>query len=206
LQMSIWEERRNWDQVLRLAQVISKIDWAADFWGVYGLYYDALVSAGRGEIAEGEKAAAKLDTYLKDKKFGANWAGLYWNIKGRLELGKGNPQGVADCFKRVTKTYELPFFEDQFNLANSYLMAGDLGKAVDILEHELGRYGTDRTDVPVKAVKAHYLLGLAYEQSGWNDKAIEQYREFLDIWKDADPDLKEPADARKRLKRLEGSR
>jgi hypothetical protein len=40
---------------------------------------------------------------------------------------------------------------------------------------------------------------LAYEQSGWNTKAIEQYEEFLDIWKDADPGIAEIEDARQRL-------
>jgi hypothetical protein len=46
------------------------------------------------------------------------------------------------------------------------------------------------------------MLGIAYEQSGWTGKAIEQYEEFLDIWKDADPGIAEVEDARERLARL----
>jgi hypothetical protein len=45
-------------------------------------------------------------------------------------------------------------------------------------------------------------LGLAYEKSGWNKKAIEKYEEFLDIWKNADPGIKEVQDAKERLKKL----
>ena len=52
-------------------------------------------------------------------------------------------------------------------------------------------------------VKLHYQLGRAYELSNWNERAAEQYRIFLDIWKDADPGIEEIADARERLKRLE---
>jgi cytochrome c-type biogenesis protein CcmH/NrfG len=56
--------------------------------------------------------------------------------------------------------------------------------------------------LPTLAVKAYYLLGLAYEKSGWNKKAIEKYEEFLDIWKNADPGIPEVQDAKERLKKL----
>ena len=39
---------------------------------------------------------------------------------------------------------------------------------------------------PIPAVKAHYWLGVAYEKQGQIDKAIKEYENFLDIWKDAD--------------------
>jgi len=47
------------------------------------------------------------------------------------------------------------------------------------------------------------MLGLAYERSGWRDRAVEQYEEFLDIWKAADPGIAEIEDARERLAGLE---
>ena len=43
---------------------------------------------------------------------------------------------------------------------------------------------------------------MAYEASGWHDKAAAQYTEFLDIWKHADPGIAEVDDAKERLARL----
>jgi tetratricopeptide (TPR) repeat protein len=90
----------------------------------------------------------------------------------------------------------------RFMLAKTYLESDRLGEAVAELEKALSRYDDIRLNVPIWTVKAHYLLGLAYERSGWNKEAIEKYEEFLEIWKDADPGIAEVEDARERLMRL----
>jgi hypothetical protein len=36
-------------------------------------------------------------------------------------------------------------------------------------------------------------------ESCWNDKAVQHYEIFLDIWKDAGPGIREIEDARRRL-------
>jgi len=48
-----------------------------------------------------------------------------------------------------------------------------------------------------------YRLAKLYEQKSWPGKAIEQYKRFLNIWKDADPDHPELIDAKQRLAELE---
>ena len=47
--------------------------------------------------------------------------------------------------------------------------------------------------------RSFYMLGKIYEQQGKKQRARENHRKFLDLWKNADPDRPEPADARKRL-------
>ena len=51
---------------------------------------------------------------------------------------------------------------------------------------------------------AHYWLGVAYEQQGNKEKAINEYKKFMDIWKDADFNSPEMKDAKTRVAKLEG--
>jgi hypothetical protein len=51
---------------------------------------------------------------------------------------------------------------------------------------------------------SHYVLGKVFEKKGWPGMAIESYEKFLDLWKDADPGLREVDDTRKRLAGLKG--
>jgi tetratricopeptide (TPR) repeat protein len=55
---------------------------------------------------------------------------------------------------------------------------------------------------PVQAVKAHYWLGVAYEQQGKKKEAVKEYKKFLEIWKDADFDSPEITDANRRVLKL----
>lgn len=74
--------------------------------------------------------------------------------------------------------------------------------AISILEKILNRYDGNRLSNASQSVLGHYLLGTAYQQAGRNDDAIVQFETFLELWKDADPVLKEIPDARKRLEQL----
>jgi cytochrome c-type biogenesis protein CcmH/NrfG len=48
------------------------------------------------------------------------------------------------------------------------------------------------------------MLGKIAEQQGDKARASQNYRKFLDLWKDADPGLPEVADAKQRLAGLAG--
>lgn len=59
-------------------------------------------------------------------------------------------------------------------------------------------------NLPTASVKAHYWLGVAYEQQGQKNQAMKEYERFLDIWEDADFKSKELDDARARVAKLKG--
>ena len=90
----------------------------------------------------------------------------------------------------------------RFYLARTYLKMDMIGEAVKEFE-ELANWNIlSVVGNPTRATKIPYFLGIAYEKSGWNKKAIEQYEKYLKNMKDADPGIPEVKDAKERLKKL----
>ena len=118
-----------------------------------------------------------------------------------IEYEKGNFDSAVALNQKITGTRNSGYLRD---LGLYYLKAGRLSDAVSTLEECLGRYDRINLGNPEWYVITHYWLGQAYEQSGWTDKAIEQYETFLDIWKNADTGLESVEDAKARLARLKG--
>jgi tetratricopeptide (TPR) repeat protein len=165
---------------------------------VYGRDYYVRLLAQKGEMTKAEEVAQTLKSDIESND--TTQMRGYWNARGYLELAKGNTEASLANFQKVLT--QSPGFSIRYNLAGANLQAGRLGEAVKEFEEILNRYDTGRAIRPIRAVKSHYLLGLAYEKSGWKQKAIEKYEEFLDIWKDADPGIEEVDQAKKRLAAL----
>jgi tetratricopeptide (TPR) repeat protein len=160
-------------------------------------YYVRLLAENK-EIAKAEEAALAFKREIEEKDQSLMYC--YWYALGFIEWSKGNFEFSLNEFEKLAQA--TPDFWAHFTLAEAYLKSDRLGEAVTQFEKVLSRYDYSRAFNGIRAVKAYYLLGLAYEKSGWNKKAIEQYEEFLEIWKDADPEIYEVEDAKERVKKL----
>ncbi len=90
--------------------------------------------------------------------------------------------------------------------AVSLLETGRAGEAINHINRSTAYFPEsipDRRDWPISSVTSLYWLGRSYEQQGDSRKAIDTYKSFLDIWKEADEDLFKLKDARLRLRALE---
>ncbi len=126
---------------------------------------------------------------------------LYNFINGLAELANGNANSAISLFERSIDNYSG--YCDKLWLVRAYLEAGKFENGVELLEDMLGKYNISRLKFSANAVIAYYFLGRAYEESGWNRKAVEQYEKFLGIWGNADKGIYEINDAIERLQKLQ---
>jgi serine/threonine protein kinase/Tfp pilus assembly protein PilF len=97
------------------------------------------------------------------------------------------------------QSYEHAFYLEP--LAEAYYRAGQLEKAKNQYE-EIVSLTVGRLYFGDLYAKSFYMLGKIADQQGDKARAADNYRKFLDLWKDADPGLPEVPDARGRLASL----
>jgi tetratricopeptide (TPR) repeat protein len=117
----------------------------------------------------------------------------YDYFRGYLALrSKSSEEAVAhfkEALRHLPTTSGIESYEDC--LANAYLQLGKLDEAI-------GEYQRILSLNP-KYPFARYHLGQAYERRGDQALALAQYAEFINTWKNADPDIPEMVDAKKRF-------
>ena len=89
-------------------------------------------------------------------------------------------------------------------LAHAYDLAGKPDSAIAVFERYLAANDADRVFTDQEYLAGTYKrLGELYEAKGDKQRAARNYAKFVDLWKNADPDLQpRVADVRKRLARL----
>ena len=90
------------------------------------------------------------------------------------------------------------------NRARAYDLAGNADSAVAVYERFLTTPYMDRSFIDGLFMPAvHKRLGELYEARGQRDQALRHYRSFMELWKDADPELQpRVTDARIRVAAL----
>jgi tetratricopeptide (TPR) repeat protein len=123
-------------------------------------------------------------------------------MRGAVALAEGK-YAAAQTDLRITEhqgcmACDLPM------LARAYDLGSAPDSAIAIYERylttpDLDRIETDGSFIPV----VHKRLGELYEAKGQREKALEHYRTFIALWKDADPVLQpKVVDARQRVAAL----
>lgn len=163
-------------------------------------YAGMCVSVGR--LEEADSIAGVYDPALDTLE---TWTLVqYYRVKGRVALGSGEPDLAIRHLSTALDVNPQDYLT-RYALVEAFLSAQRVEDAIDLLEQMRTRFDEARLSFPAKSVRLHYLLGTAYQRAGQTGKAVEQYEKFLNIWKNADPELEAVADARARLERLKAS-
>ena len=95
--------------------------------------------------------------------------------------------------------YNLPLHDDI--LARAYIKSGNSEKAIQEYER-LTNFNPESKDRRLIYPLYHYKLAKLYQEKGLNDRARNQYKTFLRLWKHADSDRLELNEAKKQLELL----
>lgn len=193
---------REWDQAISLATKIAERN-AQDFPGIPDMFRLglAVIMHWSGDDRGAQGVCDDLRAEISALKDTTGWTTSLDKIAAYdALLFKNDPKAACEAFGR---TYLFNRgVPDAFQFGMAYLATGDVDNAIKTLERDITYLREELFYSPYFHVRSRYVLGLAYEQSGRKDKAAEQYRKFLDIWKDADSGIPEIDDARKRLSAL----
>ncbi len=154
-----------------------------------------------GDLERAEIIARRRAQLVEEGVEGAERGYRY--CLGHLARARGQLEESVEHFEWIVREdpYDTPIWQ-RVDLGRAYQHAHRLSEAVREYEAALHRYDESWGEDPTSAVIVHYYAGLAYEESGWNDKAIERYDEFLSIWESADPGIPIVEGAKRRLEKL----
>jgi len=112
-------------------------------------------------------------------------ARICYFLEGFEAFKKGQTEDAIRTFKEVLHTSPQTWYIDSFEdcLANAYLELGRFDEA--IVEYK--RILRLNPNYPF----VHYQLAQAFERKGVEDRARNEYKLFLQVWKSADADMPE---------------
>jgi tetratricopeptide (TPR) repeat protein len=169
-----------------------------------------------GDPAAADKVMAELDRLAPPQNLAPWSAALRRSFLILMYLGRGDEE-AALREAALPRSYEIVNPNLNFNLMSigahnmplkadgiAQLLArrGEIDKAIEeyrLLMTTGPGTGLRRLINPIY----HFRVAGLYEKKSDKAKAVEHYKKFLEIWKNADPDLPEPGLARARLAALE---
>ncbi len=168
------------------------------------LYIKALIYLEMNSMNETQKTADELKKLIEQGMISKHIR-YYHHLMGMISFKRNNLSQAIEYFEKALSLLPSQFslnWADNLHalfiepLALAHYRSGNLEKAREeyekIISLTIGRfyYG----DI---YAKSFYMLGKIYQQKGWEGKAIENYEKFLNLWKDANPDIPEITDAKK---------
>ena len=156
--------------------------------------------------AEALQAAQELKQLVersnnpKHMRYYHHLMGTYYREKG-LTAQAADSYGVAASMLAAQHSQYDEHALYYNDLAATYEASGDLSRAEKTYENIIA-LTSGRLLWGDIYVRSFYHLGKIYGRKGLTEKSREAYRQFLSLWKNSDPGLPEPEEARRELKKL----
>jgi tetratricopeptide (TPR) repeat protein len=169
----------------------------------FSLFFKVHIFLEMNQINKAQQAAIELQSMI-ERQLNKKLMRKYDILAGMIELKRNNIRKAINYFNEAISLVPYQNAIDSEHglyfdsLARAYYKAEELDKARQEYE-KITSLTAGRTAWGDIYAKSFYMLAKIAEKQGDKRRAIENYRKFLDLWKDADPGLPEIADAKKRL-------
>jgi tetratricopeptide (TPR) repeat protein len=118
----------------------------------------------------------------------------YYHLSGQLSLSQGMYDQALEDLGRAASIKSLDRAFSLCALGEACFKAAELDTAIRVFQEVL--------TINPNYAQAHYLLGQIYEKIGRREDARAHFQKLLDVWKDADEDIPQFVDAKRKLKTL----
>jgi tetratricopeptide (TPR) repeat protein len=203
------------DELLRLPPptlVTSNLPWPRTHSGLHPMlraYIAAMSSARTGDDAGRTQQLAELDKATDPTGHAALSMGFALSVAGERLRQQGQPTPALAAFERAAR--ETPFVPAW--TSGFVSQAYERYQRAELL-HDLGRddealrwYGVFGDNSPYDLVylaPSLYRQAQIYDSRGQKATAVDSYKRFIELWKDADPQLQSMvANAKARIARLQ---
>jgi len=179
-------------------------------WQRTALFFQGLILCDKNSLEEAQNAARDLAALCRMSLDSQDMM-MVDHLQGAIALRKGDS---AAAIERSKQACGRLFHESSWpldmhalcidTLASAYERSGNLEEARKEYE-KITALTSGRYRFGDIYARSFYRLGKIYEQQGAKAKAAENYKKFLDLWKEADSGRPEVPDAKKRLAALQGN-
>lgn len=177
------------------------------YWQRRALHLQGLIFLGMKSAEQAQKIAVELEELAK-KGMNEKEMRYHDHLMGMIELQRGDVTKAVEYLQKAVSLMpsQCSLQDDHalliYPLATAYFQKKDLEGAQKEYERIIS-LTTGRMYYGDIYALSFYELGRIYQEKGMKEKAAEHYREFLEIWKEADPGREEIKDANNRLSAIQ---
>jgi tetratricopeptide (TPR) repeat protein/DNA-binding winged helix-turn-helix (wHTH) protein len=157
------------------------------------VFNSVILALDRGNLAPVDDLMARSSKFSYTSRGARTSLRYITYIRGSISRKRGQTEAALEDF-RATLRHRPPIWAtDAYEdcLGNAFLELGRFDEAIGEYERVLR--------LNPRYPLARFHLAQALEKKGESVRAGEEYRKFLEVWKDADPDLPQLTEARRKL-------